>query len=101
MKMLKVWVTGKPNGAGYLASVAMDFTDDQGHMWQIRGMRLIHTEANGINLVMPNIKDAQGKWRTIFSPQNAVTSQMMKEVALAEWNRLNPNYEMRDLFEPL
>lgn len=101
MKTLKVWVTGKPNGQGYLASVAVDLETDEGIALQIRGMRLIQTEKNGINLVMPNIKDSKGKWQTIVSPQNSGTSKLLKDAALGEWNRLNPNYELRDLLEPL
>ena len=101
MKVMKVWVTGKPDGRGYLASVSIDFTDGDGHMWLIRGLRLIGTDRNGINLVMPNIRDSNGKWQTIFSPQNTETSKLMKDAALDEWDRLNPNYDLRELLEPM
>lgn len=101
MKPSKVWVTGKPNGQGYLASVAMDLEIPGGFLIQLRGMRLIETKERKVVLVMPNIKDSRGQWQTIFSPLNQATRDVLEGAALDEWKRLWPNPDLRDLFEPL
>jgi DNA-binding cell septation regulator SpoVG len=101
LKALRVWVTGKPSDQGYLASVAMDLETDEGIALQIRGMRLINTANSGISLVMPNIKDSKGKWQAVVSLQNSLTSKLLRDAALSEWHRLNPNYELREIFDPL
>lgn len=101
MKPLRVWVTGKPNGQGYLASVAMDVEIIGGYLIQLRGMRLIETKERKVVLVMPNIKDARGQWQTIFSPLNQQTRDVLEGAAIGEWERLWPNPEIRDMLEPL
>lgn len=101
MKPLRVWVTGKPNGQGYLASVAMDLEIVGGFLIQLRGMRLIETKERKVVLVMPNIKDSRNQWQTIFSPLNQQTRDVLENAALDEWKRLWPNPEIRDMLEPL
>lgn len=101
MKVIKVWVTGRANGQGYLGSVAMDIEIAGGFLIQLRGMRLIETKEQKVVLVMPNIKDSKGNWQTIFSPLNQPTRDVLEAAAMAEWQRLWPNPELRDLLEPL
>ena len=101
MKPVRVWVTGKPNGQGYLASVAMDLEIDGGFLIQLRGMRLIETKDKKVVLVMPNIKDSRGTWQTIFSPLNQVTRDVLESAAKDEWIRLWPNPDLREVFEGL
>ena len=101
MKPTKVWVTGKPNGQGYLASVSMDVETGEGLLLQLCGMRLIETKERKIVLVMPNIKNSRGQWQTIFSPLNQATRDILENAALDEWKRLWPNPDLRELFEPL
>ena len=101
MNPVKVWVTGKPNGNGYLASVAMDLEIAGGFLIQLRGMRLIETKDRKIVLVMPNIKDSRGQWQTIFSPLNQETRDILEFAALEEWKKLWPNPELREVFEGL
>ena len=101
MKPLRVWVTGKPNGQGYLASVAMDLEIVGGFLIQLRGMRLIETKERKVVLVMPNIKDSRGTWQTIFSPLNQATRDVLEAAALDEWKRLWPNPDLREVFEGL
>lgn len=101
MKASKVWVTGKPNGQGYLASVAMDLEIGGGFLIQLRGMRLIETKEKKVVLVMPNIKDARGQWQSIFSPLNQQTRDVLESAALDEWKRLWPDPDLREVLEGL
>lgn len=101
MTPVRVWVTGRPNGQGYLASVAMDIEISGGFLIQLRGMRLIETKEKKVVLVMPNIKDARGNWQTIFSPLNQPTRDVLELAALDEWKRQWPNPDLRDLLEPM
>lgn len=101
MKVTKAWVTGKPNGQGYLASVAMDVEFQGGFIIQIRGMRLIETKDRKVVLAMPNIKDSKGNWQNIFSPLNPATRAGLEEAAIEEWKKLWPNPELREMFDPL
>lgn len=101
MKPVKVWVTGRPNNQGYLASVAMDIEIAGGFLIQVRGMRLIETKERKVVLVMPNIKDSKGTWQTIFSPLNQETRDVLETAAIDEWRRLWPDPELRDVLESL
>ena len=101
MKPSRIWITGRPNGKGYLASVTMDIEIPGGYVFQVRGMRLIQTKEQKVVLVMPNIKDGSGSWQTIFSPLNQLTRDVIEGAAVDEWKRLWPSPELRDLLEPL
>jgi DNA-binding cell septation regulator SpoVG len=102
MKPVRVWVTGKPNGQGYLASVTMDLEMAGGFLIQLRGMRLIETKEKKIVLAMPNIKDGRGNWQTIVSPLNQATRDVLENAALDEWKKLWPDPQsLNDLLEPL
>lgn len=101
MKVAKVFVTGRPNNQGYLASVSMDLEIPGGFLVQVRGMRLIETKEQKVVLVMPNIKAANGSWQTIFSPLNQATRDVLENAAIEEWNKLWPNPDIRDMLEPL
>lgn len=101
MKVTRTWVTGKPNGQGYLATVSMDVESECGLALQIRGMRLIETKDRGISLVMPNIKDSKGRWQAIVSSLNSATDECLESAAVKEWKRLWPNPELRDMLDPL
>ncbi len=103
MNPIRVWITGRPNGQGYLASVAMDVEISGGFLIQISGMRLIETKEKKIVLVMPNVKDAAGKWKTVFSPLNQPTRDVLENAALDHWKRTwaNERQGLRDVFEPI
>ena len=100
MKILKSWVTGRPNGHGYLASVTMDVEFHGGFLFQFRGMRLIETKEKKVVLVMPNIKDSKGAWQTVFSPLNQNTRDILEGVAIDTWKKQWPT-DLRDFLEPL
>jgi len=101
LKPVRVWVTGRPNGQGYLASVSMDLEIQGGFLIQVRGMRLIETKEKKVTLAMPNIKDGRGQWQSVFSPLNQATRDVLEDAALTEWKKQWPDPELRDLLEPL
>lgn len=86
----RVWVTGRPNNSGYLASVSMDVEIAGGYMIQIRGMRLVETPAHRIMLAMPNVRDARGQWQDTFCPLNQLTRDVLESAAFAEWRKQWP-----------
>ena len=101
MKVTKTWVTGRPNGQGYLASVTMDVEFHGGFLIQLRGMRLIQTKERKVVLVMPNVKGKDDTWQNIFTPQNQLTRDTLHEAAIAAWEKQWPDPDLREMLEPL
>ncbi len=94
MKVIRSWVTGKPQG-NYLASIALEVEFVGGFRFQFRGMRLVVTDGRTV-LAMANHKNPQGHWQELVIPLNQETRDVLEEAAIGAWTRSNPSDESKE-----
>ncbi len=97
MKVIKSWVTGRPQGT-YVASIALEIEFHGGYRFQIRGMRLVETNGK-IALAMPNHKNPQGSWLDLVIPLNQETRDVLEEAAISAWHKSGPPDHLLDLVD--